>query len=416
MLTKLKPKSKFSRNVLTLMTGTMIAQALPLAITPILTRLYSPSDFGIFAIFVALTGAFGVVATARYEQAIMLPSSHDEAISLVALSLIMATIFSSILALFIWIFFDFLSSATHIGYWLYGIPFGVLLVSIFNTLIAMNNRLALYRDIAKSTVLKAIVLAVSQIILGFMSVGFGGLIFGFLSSSIVANQKLWHNIRNYKFENISINILKQLAGKYRDFPMFQAPHALLNTLVTYLPVYLFAPFFGMSVVGLYSLSSRAVFMPLSILANSNAKVYNQHITANLNEVPKARYEFTIRLLKKFSSILIIPYVIFVIFAPNIFSFVFGEQWRVAGVYAQILSPWFFLNSIVSIVAYIPSMMNEQKGALKIAIAHAVLLTLAISIGIYLGSIEYALMLFTLFQCTVLVYNLFWMLSLIRKAK
>lgn len=407
-------RSKFSRNVLTLVGGTMIAQALPLAITPILTRLYSPSDFGIFAIFVALTGVFGVVATARYEQAILLPSSHEEAISLVALSLIIATIFSSILVIFIWIFFDFISSVTHIGYWLYGVPFGVLLLSIFNTLIAMNNRLALYRDIAKSSVLKAIVLAVAQIILGFMSLGFAGLIFGFLSSSIVANQKLWYNIRNYKFENISIKILKKLAKKYNDFPLFQAPHALLNTLVTYLPVYLFTPFFGMSVVGLYSLSNRAVFMPLSILANSNAKVYNQHITANID--PKDRYAFTIKLLRKFSSILIVPYVIFVIFAPNIFSFVFGEQWRVAGVYAQILSPWFFLNAIVSIIAYIPSMMNEQKYALKIAVVHAILLTLAISVGIYLGSIEYALILFAIFQCTVLLYNLFWMLSLLRRAK
>jgi O-antigen/teichoic acid export membrane protein len=112
------------------MTGIVIAQALPLAITPILTRLYSPSDFGIFAIFVAIVGIFSVMATARYEQAILLPSSHDEAISLTALSVIIATTLSFVLALFIWLFFDFISNLTHIGYWLYAVPLGVLLVSI----------------------------------------------------------------------------------------------------------------------------------------------------------------------------------------------------------------------------------------------------------------------------------------------
>ena len=49
MLDKLKPKSEFSRNVLTLMTGTTIAQAIPIAISPILTRIYTPEDFGVFA-------------------------------------------------------------------------------------------------------------------------------------------------------------------------------------------------------------------------------------------------------------------------------------------------------------------------------------------------------------------------------
>jgi O-antigen/teichoic acid export membrane protein len=416
MINKLKSKSEFSSNAMTLMSGTVIAQALPLVITPILTRLYSPTDFGIFAIFVAIVGIFSVVATARYEQAIMLPDSHDEAISLIALSVIMASILSFTLALFIWIFFDFINSNTHIGYWLYGVPFGVLLVSIFNSLIAMNNRLALYKDIATSTVLKATVLAISQLMLGFMSIGFAGLILGFLGSSIAANQKLLHNIRGYKLKNININIIKKLANKYRNFPIFQAPHALLNTLVTYIPVYLFAPFFGTIAVGLYSLSNRVIFMPLSILANSNAKVYNQHITTNLNEQPQARYDFTVLLLKKFSLILIVPFVVFVVFAPDIFSFVFGKQWMVAGLYAQILSPWFFLNSLVSIIAYIPSMMNEQKKALKIAISHAIIISLAISFGIYLGDIKYALALFAIAQCTVLLYNLIWMLSLIRENK
>ena len=75
MLNKLKPKSEFSKNVLTLMTGATIAQAIPIAISPILTRIYTPEDFGIFALFIAITTIFGTIANGRYELAIMLPKN-----------------------------------------------------------------------------------------------------------------------------------------------------------------------------------------------------------------------------------------------------------------------------------------------------------------------------------------------------
>lgn len=61
MITKLKPKSEFSKNVLTLITGTTIAQAIPIAISPILTRIYTPEDFGVFALFVSLVGFISVI-------------------------------------------------------------------------------------------------------------------------------------------------------------------------------------------------------------------------------------------------------------------------------------------------------------------------------------------------------------------
>lgn len=90
MLTKLKPKSEFSRNVLTLMTGTTIAQAIPIAISPILTRIYTPEDFGVFALYMAIASIVAVVATGRYEMAIMLPKKDSDAINIVALSILIS--------------------------------------------------------------------------------------------------------------------------------------------------------------------------------------------------------------------------------------------------------------------------------------------------------------------------------------
>jgi O-antigen/teichoic acid export membrane protein len=89
LIKKLKPKSEFSRNVLTLMTGTTIAQAIPIAISPILTRIYTPEDFGVFALYMAIAAIISVVSTGRYEMAIMLPKRNEDVNAIVKLILIL---------------------------------------------------------------------------------------------------------------------------------------------------------------------------------------------------------------------------------------------------------------------------------------------------------------------------------------
>ncbi|HFU77558.1 MAG TPA: translocase, partial [Epsilonproteobacteria bacterium] len=108
MLKKLKPKSEFSNNVLTLMTGTTIAQAIPIAISPILTRIYTPEDFGIFALFMAITGVFSVVASGRYELALMLPRKEEESINIFALGVIIIFFLTGLLFLVVLLFHPFL--------------------------------------------------------------------------------------------------------------------------------------------------------------------------------------------------------------------------------------------------------------------------------------------------------------------
>ena len=83
MLQRFKLKSEFSKNVLTLMTGTTIAQTIPVAISPILTRIYTPEDFGIFAIYLAITAILGNIVSGRYELAIMIPKKDEDAINLI---------------------------------------------------------------------------------------------------------------------------------------------------------------------------------------------------------------------------------------------------------------------------------------------------------------------------------------------
>ena len=148
MVNNLKPKSEFSRNVLTLMTGTTIAQAIPIAISPILTRIYTPGDFGVFALFLAIIGVFSVVASGRYELALMLPRKEEDAINIFSLGTIIIFLLTIFLFLFIFLFHQYLvdmSQNEEIGYWLYFMPLAFFLIGIFNLLSYYNNRQKNYK-------------------------------------------------------------------------------------------------------------------------------------------------------------------------------------------------------------------------------------------------------------------------------
>jgi len=158
MINKLKPKSEFSRNVLTLMTGTTIAQAIPIAISPILTRIYTPEDFGVFALYMSIASIVAVVATGRYELAIMLPKKDEDALNIIALSMIIAFFVSFITFLIVFLFNAQITSLLgnpEISNWLYFIPITVLLTGIYQSFNYWSNRKKQYRRLATSRVIQS---------------------------------------------------------------------------------------------------------------------------------------------------------------------------------------------------------------------------------------------------------------------
>jgi O-antigen/teichoic acid export membrane protein len=418
MINKLKPKSEFSHNVLTLMTGTTIAQAIPIAISPILTRIYTPEDFGVFALFLAITGVFSVVASGRYELALMLPRKEEDAINIFTLAMMIILLLTGVLFLVVFLFHTYLVDILNneeIGYWLYFIPVAFFLIGFFNLLSYYNNRQKNYKDMANATIIKSVVLAVVQLTVGFFKAGASGLISGQIISSLFANLQLLKNIIKDKKLLSSVNKVKMiaLAKRYKDFPKYQAPHAMLNTFSSYLPIYMFTPFFGLGVVGLYALSTRIVLTPMMILAGASAKVYNQKVTQLYNDKEDA-YGFTIRLLKSLVKKIIIPFLIIVIFAPDIFGFVFGEEWRKAGAYTQILSPWLWMVFFTATITFIPSLLNMQKKALLLEVIYTILRVIGIGIGIWYESVNIALICYSIIGFLMLNYNIWWMLSSLKK--
>ena len=105
MFRKIKNRSEFSNNVITLMTGSTLSYVIPILVSPILTRIYTPDDFGLYAIFLAIISIIGSIVGGRYELAIMLPGNDDDSASIVIICMIINTFITSLIFIVLYFFF-----------------------------------------------------------------------------------------------------------------------------------------------------------------------------------------------------------------------------------------------------------------------------------------------------------------------
>lgn len=364
------------------MTGTTIAQAIPVGISPILTRLYSPHDFGVFALFGSVTVIFGAVANGRYELAIMLPRDDDDALNIAALGLGIAAALAFAL-LFVVILFNSQIALTlgseDVGPWLYVTPFAVLLLGLHNVLTYYNARQKHYQDIARSNVIKALVLAVVQLAMGLAKAGAAGLISGQVVSNLAANVKLFRNTIAGKDVKrvIGATSIRRNARLYKDFPLFSLWGVLANTLSVNLVNVLISRFYVVSTLGQYALVYRAMALPASLIGNAIGQVFFQQASEQRRVKGSAMGVFvtTFRRLVAIGAPL---YAVAYFVVEDLFVIVFGEEWRPAGRYAKILVPLFAIRFVVSPLSLINQVYMQNRLGM-----YANFILLGISVGVLL---------------------------------
>jgi len=372
LLKKLKPKSEFSRNVVTLMTGTTIAQAIPIAISPILTRIYTPEDFGVFALYVSLASVMSVVATGRYELAIMLPKKDEDAMNVVVLSIAIAFLVSLISLVIVSVFNESITGLLgnpEISKWLYFIPLTVLLTGMYQSFNYWLNRKKYYKKLAEGKIWRSGTTTVTNLGMGFGYTGCSGLIvgsvFGQVFATFILGKLVWISYLN-KMIHIDRYRIFTLFKKYKNFPIFNVPNALIDAVRLSGINILIARFFTVGILGQFSLAWKMVQVPVSLLGGSMAQVFFQEISQTQDV---QLYEKVIRFLKK-SFLAALPiFITIYLFAPEIFSFVFGEKWKLAGEAASVMAPWLFLNFMSMPLANIFIVMNRQEIVLGVSIVY-----------------------------------------------
>ena len=363
------------------MTGSTIANAIPVAISPILTRIYSPEDFGLLALFVAITTIFGTIVNGRYELAIMLPKKDEDAINIVALGFVIMSLITLILFVIVIIFNEkivHLLNNKDIGTWLYIVPLSIFFIGLFNLLNYFNNRKKYYKDIARANIIKSITMVAFQIVVGYLREGAAGLISGQIASQMTANIKLLTNIIKNKLllSKISKKKILQVAKRYKEFPKFSIAGALANKATGNLTNILISIFYNVSTLGFYSLVQRVLGVPSVLIGNSIGQVFFEEASKEKQLTGKAVKVFK-STVKKLFIIGAPSFGILFFIVEDLFAFVFGEEWRVAGGYARIMIPVFFIGYIVSTVSIVDSIFEKLFFYLCLQIGYLVSMTIAL---------------------------------------
>lgn len=354
------------RNTAKYMLGTVLAQLVMLGAMPLLSRLYTPEDFGDFGLFSALLGIIGVAACLRYEVAIPLPRTDRGAACLFAtglLSLIFTSLFTLIgVVLFGQQLANWLGgeSLSTLLWWLPLSVFGYGLYELMNYWSTRSDR---FSSLAISRVFRSGAVAGTQIAAS-QSVGSSlGLVLGQLVGQWIANlfllsQTLRKDLRLLR-TGFALKKILANARLYKTFPLHGAPQAVINSASQSMPIIILAWFFSPGVVGMYVMAQRAVSAPLSLIAQSLRQAMLPHFSRHHNQ----GLSLTTPLLKysAFLALLGFPVLMILFFwGEELFSFVFGGRWREAGYYAEWLVLWLWAGMINPPAVVTLTVLKKQK--------------------------------------------------------
>lgn len=344
---RLLPKNAFARGVSVLVGGTASAQLLLVLAAPLLTRLYSPEDFGLLAVYASLLALIGVISSMRYELAIPLPEDDGEAANIAVLCLILVVISTILTGVLVLLMGSAIAAAlgvpTLAGYlWL--LPVGVLLTGFYSVFNYWAVRTKRFTTIAGTKLRQAV--ATLAIQLAAFKLGGIALLLGQVAGQGVGTTTLGiPALKSAGFKQVSWAGVKKAAGRYKRFPIFGTSASFLNISGTQLPPVVFAALFGASAAGLYSIANRILTLPMSLVGQAISQVFLSHGSAKNREGALGRQ--VDKVLSILIQVAMPPLIFLVAFGPAIFEFVFGSEWRVAGEFARWMAPWLFIQFCMS---------------------------------------------------------------------
>lgn len=380
------------------MTGTTIAQAIPIAISPILTRLYTPKDFGVFALYVSVASIISVVATGRYELAIMLPKKDEDAVNIVALSVLISFFVSFVTLVLVSVFNTQITNLLgnpKISSWLYFVPVTVLLTGVYQSLNYWLNRKKRYRDLALTKVTQSGTSATANLGLGFGGFGSMGLIFGQILGQCVAVANLLRSkaLHTGLFRYIKKSKIYQIAQEYKEYPKNSTIGALFNTLSYQAEIVLLGIFYSSYLLGLFYFVNKFVNIPKQFISSSIWQIFLSNASSSSAEVFNAMFSKQ----KKIILYSTVPMVYGIFIYSDLFVLVFGEGWRDATKFIVPLIMAMHINFIVASFSLFV-IINKPKAEMLFNISLAVLKIVSILLSYALfDDIFYTVLSFSVVQ-------------------
>ncbi|MGD0862581.1 MAG: oligosaccharide flippase family protein [Candidatus Limnocylindrales bacterium] len=353
LLRRVLPRGEFSRNVLTLVAGTGIAQVIVVVSSPIVTRLYTPADYGLYSVATSIMTILIAVTCLRYEFAVLLPATDETAANVVALALLVNLGMS--MASFVFLGLAGASiltllSAAAVGPYVLLVTLGQLGGGAAGTLVNWAVRTKTFSEIAAFRLIQAVALVTVQVGLGVVGLGSAGLMLGDVTGRISGSSRLarsaWRT-NAAAFRRVSRAGIAAAARRYRWFPTFSSPSALMNALGLEVPLLSVVAFYGAANGGRYALADRACAIPLTLVAAAVGQVYLAEVARNARDQPAAVRGLFLRTTRSLARMAIGPAILLAALGPLLAGPVFGPNWSETGLFVAILAPMYFVAFVTA---------------------------------------------------------------------
>lgn len=400
----------------TLVSGNVLAQLIALAAYFVLTRIYSPDDYGLFNIFYSYIEVFIILSTCKYELAVVVADDEREAAAVSRFALRLNAIVSLILltiALVLWLCGALPGNFSQLGWMVLLIPPMVFFCGTSRVYSFLYNRFHRYSQIALSENVNAGSGALLKIALGLLGMAPAGLPVGTVLGQAASNINYRLRMKSLALPHTSAAEGKAAARKHSNFPRFVATKDFVNTFSANLPFLWLALYFNRAEIGLFGLALTFTRQPVLLLCAAFERVlYARGAEAVRQRQPLRRTVW--RFLLAINAVAIPACALLWFFAEPLFSFGFGARWQGCGVYVQALLPWVLLTLTANSLMFVANIFSTQRTEFFFNLAQLLLRVVALYIGIRMGSFLLSIRMFAAVSALVSAALTVWYLWQVRR--
>lgn len=356
--------SSFLKNSSILALGTGLAFAIAFLFQPLLTRIYTPEEFGLFSVYTSVFGILVSISSFRYDTAIIVTKTKQEGFNLTVVSIVLAFIFSIVLFPAFLIFDNEIVSLVGVDsentLWLYFIPLSVFLFSSYrsiNTLLTRNKK---FKASSINKIVRRSSEGVMQLFFGKLTISYG-LIYGGLIGDLLNNISgfIQLRIKRNTIKLITIQKLKEVMIRYKSYPIMGTIPYFLNTISLLIPVLIFNRLFNQEDTGQLGLSLNVLSIPISLISMSFSQVLSQDLARKKNNNSPI-LKFIVKVSLGLFVLATIGVIIIYFFSVPLFTFVFGNEWVVAAKISSVMVFALGIKFIVSPLSVIFTSLEKVK--------------------------------------------------------
>lgn len=367
------------RGMVTLVFGSVLGRTLGLLTVPILTRLYTPEDYGILAIYTAIVQMMLPVMTLRYVVAIPLPRTDRVALDVLTLSLLLLIAFAGVMTLGFALFgealFGLLSAGVLVSWW--GVVvLGIVTAGLSEILGGWVTRKRGYALLASRGVLATAIGETLKVGLGLLGLRPFGLLLGQLasqSSGVVGFFTAYRADFARIPTGFSWTRLWFVARYYISYPTLRLPSQFLLIFAMQMPLLFTAGLYGASVSGQMGLALMTLALPVNLIGQSIGKAFYAEVAHIGRARPAEIFVLTRKVQLRLLAIGAVPTVVLILFGPDLFAFAFGAQWEMAGAFAAMLAVYMLPQFTSSPLMQLLNVFNRQGSFLVINVIRTALL-------------------------------------------